>query len=149
MRACLVIRHRHLYCSFSARDCIMPVLARYLRKEHSVISLKRKSLFTTLRTFDSFCSSYCSHFVTLNSSILLAGVTAYGLNHLGLDNNMWPLFNNVTEMHKNPGRLKCANRWFSRYVIAAMLVDENKRFLISFFCFSTSNCTLQHCYLYP
>ena len=26
------------------------------------------------------------------------------------------------------------NRWFSRYVIAAMLVDENKRFLISSFC---------------
>ena len=41
------------------------------------------------------------------------------------------------------------NRWFSRYVIAAMLVDENKRFLISYFCSSTSNCTLQHCYLCP
>ena len=40
-----------------------------------------------------------------------------------------------------------SNRWFSRYVIAAMLVDENKRFLISSFCLSTSNCTLQHCYL--
>ena len=45
----------------------------------------------------------------------------------------------------------CKNiyRWFSRYVIAAMLVDENKRFLISSFCSSTSNCTLQHCYLCP
>ena len=40
-------------------------------------------------------------------------------------------------------------RWFSRYVIAAMLVDENKRFLINSFCSSTSNCTLQHCYLCP
>ena len=40
-------------------------------------------------------------------------------------------------------------RWFSRYVITAMLVDENKRFLISSFCSSTSNCTLQHCYLCP
>ena len=40
-------------------------------------------------------------------------------------------------------------RWFSRYVIAAMLVDENKRFLISFFCSSTSICTLKHCYLCP
>ena len=30
-----------------------------------------------------------------------------------------------------------------------MLVDENKRFLISSFCSSTSNCTLQHCYLCP
>ena len=36
-------------------------------------------------------------------------------------------------------------RWFSRYVIGAMLVDENKRFLISSFCSSTSNCALQHC----
>ena len=34
-------------------------------------------------------------------------VTAYGLNQLGLDNNMWPLF--VTEMHTNPGRLNCTN----------------------------------------
>jgi len=40
-------------------------------------------------------------------------------------------------------------RWSSRYVIAAMLVDENKRFLISSFCSSTSYCTLQHCYLRP
>ena len=44
---------------------------------------------------------------------------------------------------------RCGYRWFSRYVIAAMLVDENKRFLISSFCSSTSNCTLQHCYLCP
>ena len=44
--------------------------------------------------------------------------------------------------------LTAIKRWFSRYVIAAMLVDENKRFLISSFCSSTSNCTLQHCYLY-
>ena len=44
---------------------------------------------------------------------------------------------------------KNLNRWFSRYVIAVMLVDENKRFLISSFCSSTSNCTLQHYYLCP
>ena len=60
----------------------------------------------TPRTFDSFCRS-CSNFVTLNSSILLTVVTAYALNQLGFDNNMWPLF--VTEMHTNPGRLNCAN----------------------------------------
>ena len=40
-------------------------------------------------------------------------------------------------------------RWFSLDVIAAMLVDENKRFLINCFCSSTSNCTLQNCYLCP
>ena len=59
-----------------------------------------------LRAFVSFCRS-CSNFVTLNSSNLLTVVTAYGLNQLGLDNNMWSLF--VTEMHTNPGRLNCAN----------------------------------------
>ena len=41
----------------------------------------------TQRTFDSFCRS-CSSSVTLNSSILLTVVTAYGLNQLGLDNNI-------------------------------------------------------------
>ena len=39
------------------------------------------------------------------------------------------------------------NRWFSRYVIAAMLVDKNNSFLISSFCSSTSICTFHHCYL--
>ena len=59
----------------------MPVIARYLRKEH---------------------------LVTLNSSILLTVVTTvYGLNQSGLDNNMWPLI--VTEMHTNPGRLNCTS----------------------------------------
>ena len=33
--------------------------------------------------------------------------------------------------------------WFLVYVIATMLVDEDKRSLISFACSSTSNCTLQ------
>ena len=46
-------------------------------------------------------------FGTLNSSILLTVVTAYGLNKLGFDNNMWPPFG--TEMHTNPGRLNCDN----------------------------------------
>ena len=45
--------------------------------------------------------------MTLSSSVLLTVVTAYGLNQLGLDNNMWALF--VTEMYTNPGRLNCAN----------------------------------------
>ena len=45
--------------------------------------------------------------MTLNSSVLLTVVTAYGLNQLGLDNNMWPIF--VSQMHTNPGRLNCTN----------------------------------------
>ncbi|CAH3041581.1 unnamed protein product [Porites lobata] len=67
---------------------------------------EEENLFMTQRTFDSFCRS-CSSSVTLNSSILLTVVTAYGLNQLGLDNNMWPIF--VTQMHTNPGRLNCTN----------------------------------------
>ena len=65
---------------------------------------KEESIFMTLRTFDSFCSS-CLNFMTLNSSILLTVVTAYGLNQLGLNNNMWPLF--VTEMHTNLAYKSC------------------------------------------
>ena len=38
------------------------------------------------------------------------------------------------------------NRRFSREVIAAMLVDENKRSLISFFCSSTRSRTFLYCY---
>ena len=38
-------------------------------------------------------------FCDFDCSILLTVVTAYGLNQLGFD----------TEMHTNPGRLKCAN----------------------------------------
>ena len=45
--------------------------------------------------------------MSLNSNVLLTVVEAYGLNKLGLDDNMWPLF--ATEMHTNPGRLNCAN----------------------------------------
>ena len=62
----------------------MPVLARYLRNEHlEYLNEEGESLFMTLRTFDSFCSN----FVTLNSSIRLTVVTVYGLNQSGLDNN--------------------------------------------------------------
>ena len=38
------------------------------------------------------------------------------------------------------------NRRFSGDVITAMLVDENKRSLISFFCSSTRSRTFLHCY---
>ena len=42
----------------------------------------------------------------------------------------------------------CPCRRFPRYIIAAMLGDEDERSFITSFCSSTSNCTLQHCYLY-
>ena len=92
--------------SFSARDCNSCFSQIFEKRIFGYLNEEEESLFMTPRTFDSFCSS-CSNFVTLNSSILLTVVTAYGLNQLGFDNNMWPLF--VTEMHTNPGRLNCAN----------------------------------------
>ena len=86
--------------SFLARDCNACFSQIFEKITFGYLNEEEESLFMTLRIFDSFCSS-CSNFVTLNSSILLTVVTAYGLNQLGLDNNMWPLF--VTEMHTNPG----------------------------------------------
>ena len=95
-----------LCSSFAARDCNACFSQIFEKRTFGYLNDEEENLFMTLRTFDSFCSS-CSSFVTLNSSILLTVVTAYGLNQLGLDNDMWPLF--VTEMHTNPGRLFCTN----------------------------------------
>ena len=92
--------------SFSAWDCNACFSQIFEKRTFGYLNAEEESLFTTLRTFDSSCSS-CSNFVTLNSNILLTVVTAYGLNQLGLDSNMWSLF--VTEIHTNPGRLNCAN----------------------------------------
>ena len=65
----------------------------------------------------------------------------FSRGHVGVQNNTW---------WRHGGQVGVQNnRWFSRYVTATMLVDENKRFLISSFCSSTTNCTLQHCYLCP
>ena len=86
----------------------MPVFSQiFERRTFGYLNEEEESLFMTLRTFESFSSS-CSNFVTLKSSILLTVVTAYGLNQLGLDNNMWPLLL-LKYMHTNPGRLNCAN----------------------------------------
>ena len=98
---------RDVCSSFSAWDCNACFSQIFEKRTFGYLNAEEESLFTTLRTFDSSCSS-CSNFVTLNSSILFTVVTAYGLNQLGLDSNIWPLF--VTEMHTNPGRLNnCAN----------------------------------------
>ena len=49
---------------------VTPVLARYLRKD---IREEEESLYMTLKTFDSFCSSD-SNFVTLTGSMFLTVV---------------------------------------------------------------------------
>ena len=79
----------NLCSSFTARDCNACFSQIFNKRTFGYLNEKEESLFMTLRTFDSFCSS-CSNFVTLNSSNLLTVVTAYGLNQL-----VCPLF--VTE----------------------------------------------------
>ena len=96
----------YLCSSFAARDCNACFSQIFEKRTFGYLNEEEENLFMTQRTFDSFCRS-CSSSVTLNSSILLTVVTAYGLNQLGLDNNMWPIF--VTQMHTNPGRLNYTN----------------------------------------
>ena len=92
----------NLCSSFTPRDCNTCFRQISEKRTFGYLNEEEESLFMTLTTFDSFCSSRWN-FVTLNSSI----VTAYGLNQSALDNNIWPLF--VTEMYTNPGRLNCTN----------------------------------------
>ena len=94
----------NLCSSFAARDCNACFSQIFEKRTFGYLNEEEENLFMTQRTFDSFCRS-CSSSVTLNSSILLTVVTAYGLNQLGLDNNMWPIFVKNT----NPGRLNCTN----------------------------------------
>ena len=102
----LIIERNSRVClsSFTAKDCNACFSQNFKKRTFGYLNEEGESLFMTLRTFDSFCTS-CLNFVTLNSSILLTVVTANELNQLGLDNNIWPLF--VTKMHTNPGRLNC------------------------------------------
>ena len=100
-QACLVIHHDQnelqnnklnkillfnlLFCSsFLARDCNACFSQIFETRTFGYLSDEQESLFMTLRTFDSFCSS-CTNFVTLNSGILLTVVTAYRLNQLGFE----------------------------------------------------------------
>ena len=87
-----------LCSSFPTRDCSACFRQIFEKRTFGCLNEEEESLFMTPRTFDSFCRS-CSSSVTLNSSILLTIVTAYGLNQLGLDNIMWPIF--VTQMIQN------------------------------------------------
>ena len=77
----------YLCSSFAARDCNACFSQIFEKRTFGYLNEEEENLFMTQRTFDSFCHSYSSS-VTLNSSICLTVVTAYGLNQLGLDNNV-------------------------------------------------------------
>ena len=59
----------NLCSSFTARDCNSCFSQIFEKRTFSYLNEEEESLFMTLRTFDSFCSS-CSNFVTLNSCVL-------------------------------------------------------------------------------
>ena len=67
----------NLCSSFTARDSNACFSQIFEKRTFGYLNEEEESLFMTLRTFDSFCRS-CSNFVTLNCSILLTVVTAYG-----------------------------------------------------------------------
>ena len=75
--------------SFVARDCNACFSQIFEQRTLGNMNIDEESLFVTLRTFDCFCNTYAKR-VTLNSKILLTLVTKRGLQHLGLDKNMWP-----------------------------------------------------------
>ena len=87
----------HLFLPYIYQTCVlgMSLQTCFSMFAHIItfgyLKEEEESPFMTLRTLDSFCRS-CSSSVTLNCSILLTVVTTYGLNQLGLGNNMWPFF---------------------------------------------------------
>ena len=58
----------NLCSSFTARDCNACFSQIFEKRAFGYLNEEEESLFMTLRTFNSFCSS-CSNFVNLNSSI--------------------------------------------------------------------------------
>ena len=99
----------------------------YLKEEE-------ESPFMTLRTLDSFCRS-CSSSVTLNCSILLTVVTTYGLNQLGLGNNMWPFFVvPISRARKNPlttiissDTIRKLNLPYETISVKCIILERNKK----------------------
>ena len=97
----------NLCSSFTARDCNACFSQIFEKRTFGYLNEEEESLFMSLRTFDSFCSS-CSNLPGLWITVFFYWVvTTYGLNQSRLDNNTRPLF--VTEMHTNPRRLNCTN----------------------------------------
>lgn len=115
--------------SFVARDCNACFSQIFEERTFGHLNEEEENLFTTQRTFDSFCST-CANVVTLNSRILLTVVTVYGLNQLGLDKNMWPLY--VTDVHTHPGQLNCINCHTSTTEPVLRSVSNSKFLFIEF-----------------
>ena len=93
----------------------------YLKEEE-------ESPFMTLRTLDSFCRS-CSSSVTLNLQYI------YGLNQLGLGNNMWPFFVvPISRARKNPlttiissDTIRKLNLPYETISVKCIILERNKK----------------------
>lgn len=115
--------------SFVARDCNACFSEIFEEKTFGFLNEEEENLFTTLRSFDSICNT-CEQVITLNSRIILTVVTINGLNELGLDKNMWPLY--VTDIHTRPGRLNCINCHSSTAEPVLRTVSNSKFLFIEF-----------------
>ena len=92
--------------SFLARDCNACFSEIFEEKTFGELTPDEMSLFSSLRTFHSFCNT-CKKDVTLNSSFLLNFVTRSALQKSGLDDISWPLY--VSSIQTQPGKLSCPN----------------------------------------
>ena len=77
--------------SFLARDSNACFHQIFEKKTFGKLTLDEMNLFSSLRTFQSFCDK-CQKDVVLNSSILVNFVTRFALQKCELNYNFWPQF---------------------------------------------------------
>ena len=90
--------------SFSARDSNACFSQIFEEKTLGRLTSDEMNIFSSLRTFQSFCET-CQKDVVLNSSILVNFVTRSALEKCKLNYNSWPQF--VSSVQTQPGKLKC------------------------------------------
>ena len=90
--------------SFSARDSNACFSQIFEEKTLGKLTSDEMNIFSSLRTFQSFCET-CQKDVVLNSSILVNFVTRSALEKCKLNYNSWPQF--VSSVQTQPGKLKC------------------------------------------
>jgi len=89
---------------FWARDTNACFSQIFEEKTFGKLSSDEMNIFSSLRTFQSFCET-CQKDVALNSSILVNFVTRYALQKCGMNYNCWPQF--VSAIQTRPGKLNC------------------------------------------
>ena len=90
--------------SFSARDSNACFSQIFQEKTLGKLSSDEMNIFSSLRTFQSFCDTSLKD-VVLNTSILVNFVTRSALEKCKLNYNSWPQF--VSSVQTQPGKLKC------------------------------------------